>query len=266
MYQRRKSGVYNSLLTLLQCTGDIKLEKIQELKEAISASNKICVFTGAGISCPSGIPDFRSANGLYNEKGDYKYSPEEMISHTFFVHHTKLFYDFYKSKMIYKNAKPNKAHRYFSNLEKQGKEVSIVTQNIDSLHTIAGSSNVFEIHGSVKRNYCICCNEFYDEDYILKSDGVPCCEKCDGVIKPDVVLYEEGLDQKIVAGAIEKISKADLLIIIGTSLAVYPAASFVSYFKGGKIALINKSATDFDKKADIVIYDDIVNVIEKLVG
>lgn len=242
------------------------MEKIQALKEAISTANKICVFTGAGISCPSGIPDFRSENGLYNEKGDYKYSPEEMISHTFFVNNTKLFYDFYKSKMIYEDAKPNKAHIYFAELEKQYKRVSVVTQNIDSLHTMAGSTNVFEIHGSVKRNYCICCREFYDEKYILNSAGVPRCKKCNGVIKPDVVLYEEGLNQDIVRGAIEAISEAELLIIIGTSLAVYPAASFVSYFRGRKIALINKNKTDFDKKADIVIYDDIVNVIEKLEG
>ena len=240
------------------------MEKILELKKAIENAQKICVFTGAGISCPSGIPDFRSADGLYNEKGDYEYSPEEMISHTFFIHNTKLFYDFYKSKMIYENAKPNKAHNYFANLEKCGKNVSVVTQNIDSLHTQAGSSNVFEIHGSVKRNYCICCKEFYDEKYILNCVDVPLCEKCGGVIKPDVVLYEEGLNEKIVAGAIEAIREADLLIITGTSLAVYPAASFVSYFKGEKIALINKSKTDFDKRADIVIYDDIVNVIEKL--
>jgi len=242
------------------------LEKVLELKKEIEKAQKICVFTGAGISCPSGIPDFRSENGLYNEKGDYKYSPEEMISHTFFVNNTKLFYDFYKSKMIYEDAKPNKAHIYFAELEKQYKRVSIVTQNIDSLHTMAGSTNVFEIHGSVKRNYCICCREFYDEKYILNSDDVPRCKKCNGIIKPDVVLYEEGLNQDIVRGAIEAISEAELLIIIGTSLAVYPAASFVSYFRGRKIALINKNKTDFDKKADIVIYDDIVNVIEKLEG
>ncbi len=240
------------------------MERILELKKEIEKAKKICVFTGAGISCPSGIPDFRSANGLYNEKGDYKYSPEEMISLTFFVNNTKLFYEFYKSKMIYPEAKPNKAHLYFADLEKKGKEVSVVTQNIDSLHSMAGSKNVFEIHGNVKRNYCICCKEFYDEEYILQSEGTPLCKKCGGVVKPDVVLYEEGLDSETVAGAIKEISEADLLIIIGTSLNVYPAASFISYFKGRKIALINKSETDFDRKADIVIYDDIVNVIEKI--
>ena len=240
------------------------MEKVLELKREIENANKICVFTGAGISCPSGIPDFRSENGLYNEKGDYKYSPEEMISHTFFVNNTKLFYEFYKSKMIYENAKPNKAHTFFSNLEGNGKDVRIVTQNIDSLHTMAGSKRVFEIHGSVKRNYCTKCGEFYDEKYILESKDVPYCKKCGGVVKPDVVLYEEGLDDKTVQGAINAIQSADLLIIIGTSLAVYPAASFVKVFKGEKIALINKSMTPFDEKADIVIYDDIVTVIDKI--
>lgn len=240
------------------------MERVLELKREIEKVNKICVFTGAGISCPSGIPDFRSADGLYNEKGDYEYSPEEMISSTFFVNNTKLFYDFYKSKMIYENAKPNKAHLYFSELEKQGKDVTIVTQNIDSLHIMAGNKKVFEIHGSVKRNYCICCKEFYDEKFILSCKEVPRCEKCGAVVKPDVVLYEEGLDQKTVNGAIDAIRNADLLIIIGTSLEVYPAASFVTYFKGRKLALINKSKTNYDGRADIVIYDDIVNVIEKL--
>lgn len=234
------------------------------MKEAISKAQKICVFTGAGISCPSGIPDFRSENGLYNEKGDYKYSPEEMISHTFFVNNTKLFYEFYKTKMIYKDAKPNKAHLFFADLEKSGKDVRIVTQNIDSLHSMAGNKKVFEIHGSVKRNFCLNCDEFYDEDYILSCDGVPYCKKCGRIVKPDVVLYEEGLNDRVVQGAINAIQNADLLIIIGTSLAVYPAASFIKVFKGEKIALINKNETPFDEKADIVIYDDIVNVIEKI--
>ena len=240
------------------------LKRVLELKDEIEKAQKICVFTGAGISCPSGIPDFRSQNGLYNEKGDYEYSPEEMISHTFFVNNTETFYEFYKSKMVYKDAKPNKAHLYFSKLEKQGKNVMVVTQNIDSLHTMAGSKKVFELHGSIKRNFCVSCDEFYDEEYILSCDGVPYCRKCGGVVKPDVVLYEEGLNDKTVQGAINAIQSADLLIIIGTSLAVYPAASFIKVFKGRKIALINKSSTPFDGKADIVIYDDIVNVIEKL--
>lgn len=238
---------------------------VVKLREAIEKATQICVFTGAGISCPSGIPDFRSAEGLYSETDKSGYSPEEIISHTFFVSHTDLFYDFYKSKMMYPEAKPNKAHLYFAQLEKHGKKVSVVTQNIDGLHTEAGSTYVYELHGSVHRNLCLNCGAFYDGDYVYKSMGVPKCEKCGGTVKPDVVLYEEGLDDNIVVGAINAIKEADLLIIIGTSLAVYPAASFVGYFKGETIALVNKSSTPFDKKADIVIYDDIINVIEYLV-
>ncbi len=238
---------------------------VEKLREVISEAERICVFTGAGISCPSGIPDFRSAEGLYSETDKSGYSPEEIISHTFFVRHTDLFYDFYKAKMMYPYAKPNKAHLYFSELEKQGKKVSVVTQNIDGLHTEAGSRNVYELHGSVHRNFCLNCGAFYDGDYIYKSMGTPKCEKCGDTVKPDVVLYEEGLDDNVVMGAIKAIKEADLLIIIGTSLAVYPAASFVGYFKGETIALINKSPTPFDKKADIVIYDDIINVTEHLV-
>lgn len=236
-----------------------------KLHEAINRAKKICVFTGAGISCPSGIPDFRSADGLYNEKDKSGYSPEEIISHTFFVKHTELFYEFYKSKMMYPEAEPNKAHLYFAQLEKQGKKVSVVTQNIDGLHSAAGSTAVFELHGSVHRNFCLNCGAFYDADYVYKSAGIPKCTKCGGVIKPDVVLYEEGLDDDTVTGAVKAIKEADLLIIIGTSLAVYPAASFIGYFRGETVALINKSPTPVDKKADIVIYDDIINVTEHLV-
>ncbi len=238
---------------------------VEKLREAISKASKICVFTGAGISCPSGIPDFRSAEGLYSETDKSGYSPEEIISHTFFVKRTDLFYDFYKSKMMYPQAEPNIAHLYFAQLEKQGKKVSVVTQNIDGLHTVAGNTDVYELHGSVHRNFCMSCGEFYDGDYIYKSIGVPKCKKCGGTIKPDVVLYEEGLDDNTVIGAIKAIKEADVLIIIGTSLAVYPAASFVGYFKGETIALINKTPTPFDKKADIVIYDDIANITEHLV-
>lgn len=238
---------------------------VEKLREAIEKASRICVFTGAGISCPSGIPDFRSAEGLYNETDKSGYSPEEIISHSFFVKHTVLFYDFYKSKMMYPEAKPNKAHLYFAQLEKQGKKVSVVTQNIDGLHSGAGSTEVYELHGSVHRNFCQNCGAFYDGGYVYKSMGIPKCEKCGGTIKPDVVLYEEGLDDDTVMCAIKAIKNADLLIIIGTSLAVYPAASFIGYFRGETIALINKSPTPFDKKADIVIYDDIVNVTEHLV-
>ena len=238
---------------------------VEKLRKAIEKASRICVFTGAGISCPSGIPDFRSAEGLYSETDKSGYSPEEIISHSFFIKHTDLFYDFYKSKMMYPEAMPNKAHLYFAQLEKQGKIVSVVTQNIDGLHSKAGSTEVYELHGSVHRNFCQNCGEFFDGDYVYKSIGIPKCEKCGGTIKPDVVLYEEGLDDDTVIGAIKAIKNADLLIIIGTSLAVYPAASFIGYFRGETIALINKSPTPFDRKADIVIYDDIVNVTEHLV-
>lgn len=238
---------------------------VEKLRKAIEKASRICVFTGAGISCPSGIPDFRSAEGLYSETDKSGYSPEEIISHSFFIKHTDLFYDFYKSKMMYPEAMPNKAHLYFAQLEKQGKKVSVVTQNIDGLHSEAGSTEVYELHGSVHRNFCRNCGEFFDGDYVYKSIGIPKCEKCGGTIKPDVVLYEEGLDDDTVIGAIKAIKNADLLIIIGTSLAVYPAASFIGYFRGETIALVNKSPTPFDKKADIVIYNDIVNVTEHLV-
>ncbi|MBR4286573.1 MAG: NAD-dependent protein deacylase [Clostridia bacterium] len=238
---------------------------IQKLREAMQKAERICVFTGAGISCPSGIPDFRSAKGLYSETDKSGYAPEEIIFHSFFVKHTDLFYEFYKSKMMYPEAEPNKAHLYFAQLEKQGKKVSVVTQNIDGLHSKAGCTEVYELHGSVHRNFCLDCGSFFDGDYVYKSADVPKCEKCGGTVKPDVVLYEEGLDDNVVKGALKAIREADLLIIIGTSLAVYPAASFVGYFKGETIVLINKSPTPYDQKADIVIYDDIINVIEHLV-
>lgn len=240
-------------------------QKIEDLKSVIDKANSICVFTGAGISCPSGIPDFRSTDGLYNEKGENGYLPEEIISHTFFCKHTEMFYDFYKSKMMYPDAKPNKAHIYFAGLEKNGKRVSVVTQNIDGLHSDAGSSEVYELHGSIRRNYCMACGEFYDENYVYNSTGVPKCRKCNGKIKPDVVLYEEGLDDETVNCAVNAISRAQLLIVIGTSLAVYPAASFLKFFKGETIVLINKSPTPFDENADIVIYDDVAEVAEHLV-
>ncbi len=240
-------------------------ENIQKLQMAIKKAEHICVFTGAGISCPSGIPDFRSADGLYNQNGKNGYSPEEIISHSFFSEHTDMFYDFYKSKMMYPDAKPNKAHDFFADLEKNGKKVSIVTQNIDGLHCDAGNRNVYELHGSVHRNFCMNCGAFYDAHYIYNSSGIPRCQKCEGVIKPDVVLYEEGLDDDVVNGAIRAIGEADVIIVIGTSLAVYPAASFLRFFKGDTIVLINKSPTPFDKNADIVIYDDVVKVVEHLV-
>lgn len=238
-------------------------DKIETLKEMIKTTDKICVFTGAGISCPSGIPDFRSANGLYNEKTKGSYSPEQIISHSFFMERTEMFYDFYKNKMMYLDAKPNDAHIYFANLEKQGKQVSVITQNIDGLHQMAGSTDVVELHGSIHRNFCMQCGKSFDAKYVKEYNGVPKCS-CGGTVKPDVVLYEEPLDETSTYKAIQKISEAETLIIVGTSLVVYPAASYVRYFRGKNFVLINKSATPVDSNADLAIYDDVVNVVHQL--
>lgn len=239
------------------------MDKIKKLKEIIDNSKNICVFTGAGISCPSGIPDFRSADGLYNRENSYKYRPEEIISHSFFEQHVELFYDFYKNSMLYPDAQPNAAHKYFAELQNKT-EVSVITQNIDGLHQAAGSKEVVELHGSVHRNYCTRCGKFYPLSYIAESKGVPCCEEDGAVIKPDVVLYEEPLDMNVVTKAIDFIRKADTLIVIGTSLVVYPAASYIGYFRGNNLVLINKSKTNFDSNADLTINDDIINVINEI--
>lgn len=239
-------------------------EKYDRLWHIIQESKNICVFTGAGISCPSGIPDFRSADGLYNKETKYNYSPEQIISHSFFVSHTELFYEFYKSAMLYPNARPNKAHEFFASLEKQGKTVSVVTQNIDGLHGEAGSSRVFELHGSVHRNHCTKCKKFFDLDYVSSFEGVPRCDECGGLVKPDVVLYEEPLDGDVVAGAIDAIESADTMIIVGTSLVVYPAASYIGFFQGKHLILINKEKTQFDGRAELAFNEDIICVVEKL--
>lgn len=239
-------------------------EKIERLRQILHNSKSLCVFTGAGISCPSGIPDFRSADGLYNQDSGLQIPPEEIISHSFFTEHTDLFYDFYKSKMLYPKAQPNAAHRYFAELEAVGKQVSVVTQNIDGLHTAAGSTRVFEIHGSALRNHCMQCGAFYSVDAIAESAGVPRCTQCGGIIKPDVVLYEEPLDEKTVQGALNAIATADTLLIIGTSLVVYPAASYVRYFSGGNLVVLNKTETACDRMADLTVYDDIVHIVNEL--
>jgi len=239
-------------------------EKISKLKEMIDSSSRIVVLTGAGISVPSGIPDFRSATGLYATKvGDF--NAETMISHSFYRRYPDEFYRFYKEKLIYKNAKPNIAHLFLAKLESVGKLSAVVTQNIDGLHQAAGSKAVYELHGSVLRNYCTKCNKFFDIDYILDSDGVPTCDKCGGIIKPDVVLYEESLDDIVVTGAIRKIQNADMFIVIGTSLVVYPAAGLVNYFNGKKIAVLNKGTTSFDGNANIVINEDCAKVCKELI-
>ena len=239
-------------------------EDILTLREILKASKNLCVFTGAGISVPSGIPDFRSADGLYNQESGLNIPPEQIISHSFFVRHPKEFYEFYKSKMLYPDALPNAAHRYFAALEKEGKRVSVVTQNIDGLHQKAGSSRVYEIHGSVLRNFCMQCGAEYGVDVVSESDGIPYCKKCGGMIKPDVVLYEEPLDEQVVTGAIHAIEAADTLLVIGTSLVVYPAASYIRFYGGDNLVIINKSKTDYDRVAKRAIYEDNVSVVEDL--
>ena len=238
-------------------------EKIQKLKSIIESSKRICVFTGAGISCPSGIPDFRSENGIYKAKSKFGYPPEQMLSATFFKEHTETFFDFYRSAMLFPNAKPNKAHKYFANLENRDKKVFVVTQNIDSLHQKAGSSDVIELHGSVMRNYCQKCNKSFSLDYIINSTGIPRC-KCGGIIKPDVVLYEEPLCEESIIRAINAIESADLMIVVGTSLSVYPAASYIRYFSGENLVLINKGETRYDSLATLAFNDDVINVIDGL--
>ena len=236
------------------------------LKKIIDNSSNIVFFGGAGVSTESNIPDFRSEKGLYAAKQQFGRSPEEMLSHSFFIRHTETFFDYYKSNLIYRDALPNNAHKALAFLENEGKLKAIVTQNIDGLHQKAGSKNVFELHGSVLRNNCMDCGEFYDLDFILKEsncrNGVPICPKCGGIIKPDVVLYEEALDEDCINGAVSAIQSADTLIIGGTSLVVYPAAGLIRYFCGSNLVLINKQPTPYDNKADLVINDSIGKVME----
>lgn len=233
----------------------------EQLQNVIDNSKRIVFFGGAGVSTESGIPDFRSVDGLYNQK--YDYPPEQILSHTFFLHNTEEFYRFYRDKMLCLDKKPNKAHLKLAELERAGKLTAVVTQNIDGLHQAAGSKKVYELHGSVLRNYCMKCGKFHSAEYIKNSNGVPKCE-CGGVIKPDVVLYEEGLDDSTVSGALSAIQSADTLIIAGTSLTVYPAAGFISYFKGDNIVLINRDETPFDSKADLVFHDKVGELLDKI--
>ncbi len=237
------------------------MNNVNELQKLVDKSQNIVFFGGAGVSTESGIPDFRSVDGLYNQK--YDYPPEEILSHTFFERHTDEFYRFYRDKMLCLDKKPNKAHLKLAELEKAGKLSAVVTQNIDGLHQAAGSKRVYELHGSVLRNYCRKCRKFYTAEFIKGSDGVPKCE-CGGVIKPDVVLYKEGLDDSVVSGALNAIMRADLLIIAGTSLTVYPAAGFIRYFNGDKIVLINRDSTPFDSQADLVIHDKVGEVLGQI--
>lgn len=237
------------------------MDKIKRLQEMIDDSKRIVFFGGAGVSTESNIPDFRSADGLYQEK--YVYPPEQVVSHTFFVRKTEMFYEFYKDKMMFLDAKPNKAHLKLAELEDAGKLTAVITQNIDGLHQMAGSKNVLELHGSIHRNYCQRCGKFYDGRYVKESEGIPRCD-CGGIIKPDVVLYEEGLDNRTIQQSIQAISQADMLIIGGTSLVVYPAAGFIDYFRGKYLVVLNKSATSRDSQADLCIQESIGQVLEKI--
>lgn len=237
----------------------------ERLKKIIDNSENVVFFGGAGVSTESNIPDFRSEQGLYNAKSKYGRSPEEMISHSFYKNNTEMFFEYYKENLIYQDAKPNKAHIALAKLEKEGKVKAVITQNIDGLHQLAGSNKVYELHGSVLRNYCSECGSFYDLDYIMNNKncdrGVPRCSKCGGVVKPDVVLYEEPLLESVINDAVAAIMSADTLIIGGTSLVVYPAAGLITYFKGKNLVLINKSKTPYDNKADLVINESIGKVL-----
>lgn len=237
-------------------------EKIKVLKEWIEQSNNIVFFGGAGVSTESGIPDFRSVDGLYNQK--YDYPPETILSHTFFWRKTDEFYRFYRDKMIIDNVKPNAAHLKLAEWETQGKLKAVITQNIDGLHQLAGSKEVMELHGSVHRNYCDKCHAFYGIEAITGCEGVPKCPACGGVIKPDVVLYEEGLDDMTITKSIQYIANADILIIGGTSLAVWPAAGLIDYYRGDKLVLINKSQTQRETRANLVIEGKIGEVMSAL--
>lgn len=236
---------------------------IETFVDMVKHSDNIVFFGGAGVSTESGIPDFRSTDGLYNQH--YKYPPETILSHTFFREQPEEFYRFYRDKMLALDAKPNMAHLKLAELEKAGKLKAIVTQNIDGLHQKAGSQNVLELHGSVHRNFCTHCHKFFDAQYMKDSIGIPKCDACSGTIKPDVVLYEEGLDNDVIEQSLHYISQADMLIIGGTSLVVYPAAGLVRYYRGKKLVLINKSTTDMDSAADLVLHDAIGDVFSHIV-
>ncbi len=236
-------------------------DKIQKFKQLVDESNNIVFFGGAGVSTESGIPDFRSKDGLYNQK--YDYPPEEILSHTFFMNNTSEFYKFYKDKMNALKYEPNITHYKLAELENKGKLKAVVTQNIDGLHQKARSKNVYELHGSILRNYCMNCNKFYDAEFVFNADGVPRCS-CGGIIKPDVVLYEEGLDNKTLTNSVKAISEADLLIVAGTSLTVYPASGLIHYFSGKNLVLINRDSTPYDNIANLVINNSLGKVFKEL--
>lgn len=241
------------------------MEGIEKLKKMIAESGKIVFLGGAGVSTESGIPDFRSENGVFNAIREYGYPPETLLSRSFFDSHPEVFFKYYRGLLMNGDAKPNRAHYALAKLEREGKLTAVATQNIDGLHTMAGSKNVYELHGSIKRNHCMKCHKFYDDEFIAKSEGVPRCS-CGGIVKPDVVLYEEGLDYDTLNGAVTHIMRADMLIVGGTSLQVYPAAGLIDYYRGERLVLINKSKTPYDRYADLVINDSIGKVLGEAVG
>ena len=238
------------------------MDKIQKLQSIIDNSDNIVFFGGAGVSTESGIPDFRSVDGLYNQK--YDYPPEEILSHTFFMRNPGEFYRFYKDKMLELDIEPNAAHKKLAELERAGKLKAVVTQNIDGLHQKAGSKIVYELHGTVHKNYCMKCGKFFDARYVKAAEKIPYCDECSGLIKPDVVLYEEGLDDSTVRGAVNAIANADVLIIAGTSLTVYPAAGMVRYFSGSNLVLINRDPTPMDSAADLVLHEKVGELLGQL--
>lgn len=240
-------------------------EKIEELAKILEESNDIVFFGGAGVSTASGIPDFRSADGLYSEKLGGHFTPEELVSHTFFERYPEEFFAFYKDKLVYPDALPNACHYALAKLEEMGKLKAVITQNIDGLHQKAGSKTVYELHGSVARNYCTHCGKFFDEEYVVGAEGIPRCDVDGAIVKPDVVLYEEALDMGVMNAAIDAISKADTLIIGGTSLVVYPAAGLINYFRGKNLVLINKSETPADSRATLAIHENIAEVMDEAV-
>lgn len=237
------------------------MHKLEMLKKWVEESRRIVAFTGAGVSTESGIPDFRSVDGLYNQK--FEYPPETIISHSFYERRPEYFFRFYREKMLPLGFEPNITHRTFASWEQQGKMLAVVTQNIDGLHQKAGSKTVYELHGSVLRNYCTRCGKFHSAEFVRDAAGIPKCS-CGGIVKPDVVLYEEGLDQDVIEKSIHAIARADLLIVAGTSLTVYPAAGFVNYYRGNRLVLINRDETPYDGYADLVLHESLGNVFAEL--
>lgn len=240
-------------------------EKWKQLKKWIDESDNIVFFGGAGVSTESGIPDFRSENGIFQAINEYGVRPEVILSHTFFMQNPEVFFKYYKKTLLYPDAKPNDCHKALAKLEEMGKLKAVITQNIDDLHQRAGSKNVLELHGTLYKNYCMKCGKTFDLDYVTADEGITRCDACGGIVRPDVVLYEEGLDQETIYQSVDFISKADLLIVGGTSLNVYPAAGLLNYYRGSKLVLVNKSATSYDNKAALVIAENIGEVFRKAV-